>query len=161
MLFRKQKVVLPEDFARAIPLRNLPKRILCYVASLAKLEYVSGCTTLFDIDQRTKNVFYLIKGQVTLRSAEGETDTVNAGSPRARFPLNIELPCKHSAKTLGRAILVKIPREIMQNIERLGSDFSVSNESTIELVEDEMKDEYYVNFFPDYPQHSAIDPACY
>ncbi len=147
MLFGKQKTVLPEDLINTIPLRNLPKRILRYVASLASIEHVPGKTKLFNIDQRTKNVFYLIKGQVALHSTQGAADTIRAGGPQARFPLNIELPCKHSAITLNRVVLIKIPREIMQNIERLGSNLSVNSEDAIELVEDGMEDEHYVDFF--------------
>jgi len=147
MLFGKQKTVQPEDLVNTIPLRNLPKRILRHVANLATIEHASGKTKLFNIDDHTKEVFYLIKGQVALNSTEGGTDTISAGSTQARFPLNIEQPCEHSAITLNRAILVKIPREIMQNIERLGSNLSTKAEGSIELVEDEMEDQLYVDFF--------------
>jgi len=147
MIFGKQKTVQLEDLINTIPLRNLPKRILRHVVSLATLEHAPSKKKLFNIDSRTKNVFYLIKGQVALSSAEGATNTISAGSPQARFPLNIEQPCKYSATTLNRATLVKIPHEIMQNIGRLGSTSPASTEGTIELVEDEMKDEHYVDFF--------------
>ncbi len=143
MLFGKQKTVRTEDLIDTIPLRNLPRRVLHYVTRLATLEHASGRTRLFDVGEQTKDIFYLIKGQVALNSAEGVADTISAGSPQARFPLNIEQPCKYSAITLNRAILVKIPHEIVQNIEHL----STGSEETVELVEDEMGDKHYADFF--------------
>ncbi len=143
MLFGKQKTVRVEDLIHAIPLRSLPKRILRYVTTLATLEHASGKTRLFDLDERTKEVFYLIKGQVALNSAEGAANTISAGTPQARFPLNIEQPCKHSAITLNRAVLVKIPHEIMHNVEHL----TTSGEEAAELTEDEMKDKHYADLF--------------
>ncbi|MCF6353943.1 MAG: HDOD domain-containing protein [Candidatus Polarisedimenticolaceae bacterium] len=136
-----------EDLIHAIPLHSLPKRILHYVTTLATLEHASGKTRLFDLDEQTKDVFYLIKGQVALNSAEGATNTISAGTPQARFPLNIEQPCTHSAITLNRAVLAKIPHEIMHNVEQLGSNLTASGEGAAELAGDEMKDKHYANLF--------------
>jgi len=147
MLFGKQKTVQPEDLKNTIPLRNLPARILRHIATLASLEHLPGKKKIFTFDDYTKNVYYLIKGQVALNTAQGTADTLSAGSTQAKFPLNLDQPCKYSATTLNRVILIKIPREVMQNIERLGSNLSTDTEEKIELVEDEMKDQHYVDFF--------------
>ncbi len=147
MLFGKQKTVQPEDLANTIPLRNLPKRVLRHVATLASLEHLPGKQIIFTIDDCSKNIFYLIKGQIALSTARGSSDTINAGSTQAKFPLNLDQPCKYTARTLNRVILIKIPRELMQNIERLGSNLSINKNEGIELVEDEMKDQHYVDFF--------------
>ncbi|MFC1602814.1 HDOD domain-containing protein [Pseudomonadota bacterium] len=147
MLFGKQTTVQPEDLQKTIPLRNLPKRVLRHVATLASLEHLPSKKKIFTFDDYTKNVFYLMKGQVALNTAQGTADTLSAGSTQARFPLNLDQPCKYSATTLNRVILIKIPREVMQNIERLGSNLSANTEEKIELVEDEMKDRHYVDFF--------------
>jgi len=147
MLFGKQKTVQPEDLANTIPLRNLPKRVLRHVATLSSLEHLSGKQKIFTIDSHTKSVFYLMKGQIAVNTAQGTADTINADSTQARFPLNLDQPCKYTATTLNRVILIKIPREVMQNIERLGSNLSTNTEEKIELVEDEMKDQHYVDFF--------------
>jgi len=147
MLFGKRTTVQPEDLQNTIPLRNLPKRILRHIATLATLEHLPGKKKIFSFDDCTKNVFYLLKGQIALNTPQGTADTLNAGSTQAKFPLNLDQPCKYSATTLNRAILVKIPREVMQNIERLGSNLSTDTTEKIELVEDEMKDRHYVDFF--------------
>lgn len=147
MLFGKQTTVQAEDLLNTIPLRNLPKRILRHVANLASLEHAPGKKKLFSIDDHTKHVFYLIKGQVALNSADGETSIINAGSTQAKFPLNPDQPSKYNATTRNRAILVKVPREVMQNIDRLGSNLSINSGENIELVEDEMEDQLYVDFF--------------
>ncbi len=147
MLFGKQKTIRIEDLADMIPLCTLPKRILRYVTTLATLEHASGKTRLFNLGEQTKEVFYLIKGQVALNSAKGVAATISAGTPQAKLPLNMEQPCKHSAITLNRATLIKIPVEIMHNVKQLGSCLSTSSEEAVERVEDEMKDKHYADLF--------------
>ncbi len=145
MLFGKQKTVRTEDLANAIPLCTLPRRIFHYITGLAALEHAPGKTRLFDMGKRSRDVFYLIKGQVALKGEEGTVETIRAGTPRARHPLNIEQPCKFSAITLNRAILVKVPYEIMQHIERLDSPPPAGNSPPPEPLEQEMKDSRYAD----------------
>lgn len=70
-MFKKSTTVNLEDLKEAIPLRNLPERILRYVASLGALEHASRKQKLFGIGEQTDDVFYLLKGEVMLRTADG------------------------------------------------------------------------------------------
>ena len=75
------------------------------------------------------------------------TPSLQAASKQTNFPLNPEQPCEKEAITSNRATLFRLNHELLLNIKRLKPSSGVRAATDIELVEDEMEDQLYVDFF--------------
>lgn len=147
MLFNKPTKVEPQDLKEAFPLRTLPKRIIRYVAELATLEHYKKGHQLFDVGDSSQYVYYLLKGEVRLNRPNKGPRTITAGTAEARFALGREAPSPAQAITTSKATVAKITRELLQNIERIKPNKPASFDGEVEVVEDELEDKLYVEFY--------------
>jgi len=147
MLFNKPTKVEPQDLKETFPLRSLPKRIIRYVSQLATMEHCKKGQQLFDIGDNSKYVYYLLKGEVVLNRANKGPRTITAGTAEARFPLGREHPSTQQAIATTKATFAKISYELLQNIERINPNAPASFDSKVEVVEDELEDQLYVDFY--------------
>jgi HD-like signal output (HDOD) protein len=146
-MFSKPKKVEPQDLKELVPLRNLPNRIIRYVAELATLEHCAKGQELFRVGDRGQDVYYVLKGEVRLDRPEKGPRLITAGTTEARFPIGREAPAVQSATTTSRTTLIKLSRELLQNIERIKPGKQSSFDKSVEVVEDELDDKLYVDFY--------------
>lgn len=146
-MFSKPKKVEPQDLKELVPLRNLPNRIIRYVAQLATLEHCSKGQQLFSLGGKSPHVYYVLKGEVRLDRPDKGPRIITAGTTESHFPIGREQPCAQTATTTCRSTLIKIDRELLQNIERIKPGKQSSFDKSVEVVEDELDDKLYVDFY--------------
>ncbi len=139
--------VRAEDLTATVPFRNLPRRIAQHLAGLASLERHPPGHYLFRAGETGVHVFFLLEGEVRLDSPDNESRTVSAGTAQARFPLSASRPHKTDAVTTSAATLIRLPWELLQNVEKLESTPGGESAASIKLAENELEDSIYYDFY--------------
>lgn len=104
-----------ETMRQFVPLDNLSRRSLRFVIDHLKIVKQSMGDILFDIGDTKPVTFYLIRGAIKLKDAQGKRLVVESGSDRSRYAIGNLLPRHYRAKVASKqAIVACIDRELLE-----------------------------------------------
>jgi CRP-like cAMP-binding protein len=95
------------------PLDGLKKENLSALARKTALRELGAGRYLFREGDTDKRTFYLVRGQIELRSGEQLVATISAGSVEARNPLAPGLPRRFSARTSSDIEYISIDSDLL------------------------------------------------
>jgi HD-like signal output (HDOD) protein len=130
-----------------LPLRGLPEPVLDYIAQQAWSEHAGYGEDLYALDG-PKDSVYLISGTVTLTLENGNTRQIEFGTPAANIPLIAPKP-DHAVRAVcdGKVELLCLPRDLIASIYTSWWATEQNESGGIELKEDNLEDQIYMNFY--------------
>ncbi len=97
-----------------VPLDALNEEIFDDLASRTYVEDIAKDQVIFKIGDKEKQSIYLIEGEVKLKSFDGTTSVIKAGTPQARHALSNLSPRKHTAVATQACKIVRIDSEFLE-----------------------------------------------
>ncbi|MEN8177956.1 MAG: HDOD domain-containing protein [Pseudomonadota bacterium] len=129
-------IVTPIDPSRLRqfnPLKNIPSRVLEYVAHQSCIEDLSPDSIIQTLGAMDNQICYLLQGDVETLTAQGVVHKLSAGTKRSLQPLSIQQPFVESVKAISSVTLLKLPRELYDSISQLPSTEHRSSDQAIQL----------------------------
>lgn len=117
----------PAELKRFAPLRNLPKRILDYVAGQSLIEQHNAGSTVTTCGSPAEQVYYLLEGQVELSGNGSDLQRFRAHTDRTVYPLASQNPCETTTKSTSAITTLRLPWELYDAICQLGPTTNASN----------------------------------
>ncbi|MCW8945568.1 MAG: HDOD domain-containing protein [Sedimenticola sp.] len=135
------------QISHLLPLRGLPEPVLGYIGEQAWIEQVNQGQDLYAPDA-TQESIYLIKGTVTLELDNGTTRSVSADTLAANTPLAAPQPTGAIKAVCDTDVeLLCIPKDLIASIYASWWENHQSTPSGIELKEDDLEDQIYMDFY--------------
>jgi len=104
-----------EHLRPLVPLDNLGRKSLRFIADHAKVLRLGHGDTLFDLGDSRPFTYYLLRGALRLKDEKGERTLVEAGSERGRYAISNLLPRRYNARIVSRqAILMEVDRDLLE-----------------------------------------------
>jgi CRP-like cAMP-binding protein len=104
-----------ETLRRLVPLDNLGPRSLRYIASHTRVLKLTHREVLFEIGDISPFTYYLVRGAVSLKDANGVRTLVEASSERGRYALANLLPRRLEARVASpRALVARVQRDLLE-----------------------------------------------
>jgi CRP-like cAMP-binding protein len=104
-----------EALRRLVPLDTLGPRSLSYIADHTRVLTLVHREVLFEIGDTSPFTFYLVRGAVSLKDANGMRTLVEASSERGRYALGNLLPRRLRARVAStRALVARIQRDLLE-----------------------------------------------
>ncbi len=98
-----------------VPLDNLGRKSLRYIADHGKLMQLAGGDVVFDLGDTRPFTFYLLRGALRLKDDKGKRTVVEAGSERGRYAIGNLLPRRFNARIVSQqAILMRVDRDLLE-----------------------------------------------
>ena len=121
-----------KELRRFNPLKNLPNQALEYISGQTRVERLMTEFHIKPNDASHDEIWYLLHGEAELEGRDGTRTRVVAGSMRSTFPLLINHSDTRLVRPQGLAVVMKVPREILDGILHHPQDGSRRQESSRE-----------------------------
>jgi len=99
-----------------VPVGSLAHDSLQELAAEVRPERAAPGERLFECGDHDRLSFYVLKGSVALETADGDVETVTAGTPEAKFPLDHHRPRQATARARDEVTYLRIDRERLDNM---------------------------------------------
>lgn len=130
-----------------LPLRGLPEPVLDYIAQQAWREQAHDGEDLYALEGLRESV-YLSRGKVTIILENGNTRQIEPGTLVANIPLIGPKPDNAlRAVCDGTVELLCLPRDLIASIYTSWWATEQKESAGIELKEDNLEDQIYMNFY--------------
>ncbi|WP_150046786.1 MULTISPECIES: HDOD domain-containing protein [Methylomonas] len=110
--------VSPQILEQLFPVRNLSEEVRLSFAEENHMESIPAGATLFTIDTPTDSAIYLIKGSINFTDQNGRSYSIEAGSPKAKFPICSGNKHTTTAVTETEVSLLRVSLSIMSSCNR-------------------------------------------
>jgi HD-like signal output (HDOD) protein len=102
-----------ELLKQLFPVRNLSEEELDAFSLGREAEVYGSGSILFQRDQPTESLFYLLEGSICMEIEEGRTYSIEAATPKARFPLCSGKVCSATAYAETDVQVLRVSSKIM------------------------------------------------
>ena len=102
-----------EVLKRFSPMDGLKRQNLVALVRKTSIRELEGGRALFKAGDTDKRTFYLVKGSVELRTPDGKTSTLTAGTPEARSAIAPHLPRQASARAIENIEYISIDTDLL------------------------------------------------
>ena len=119
------------------PFTKLPPRILRYVAEQCRIDHHFNGVSFIQSGETEHEVAYLLKGDVKINCDDGSQLKLSADDGRSNYPLSIKQPHTCTVTAVGSVAVVKITRELLQNINQMPEQAKKPDQKSIEIQEDD------------------------
>jgi len=98
-----------------VPLDNLGRKSLRYVADHGELLQMSGGEVVFDLGDTSPYTYYLLRGALRLKDQKGRRTLLEDGSERSRYAVANLLPRRYNARVVSKqALLMRVNRDLLE-----------------------------------------------
>ena len=134
-----------------IPIRNFSSEKLGAFADNYLSEVFPEQTVLFHIGQETDSTLYLLEGRIALSDDSRKTYEIEAGTPKAKFPLSSG--CKHTTTAIAKTDvrILRVSQNIMASHKADTSHLSDLN------IPDELSENRLLHTFSQHYQHEELE----